>query len=157
MLVGDRGGFDLTRSTKSHHHSRTGVPTIILINRHKTSVRGPAQSSKDEYAAYNNKSKIVFFTPGHINVKIDIESLWFQRYRHSCHDQLPLRCNYLIQMDEKYSGGRYLKGNSKPIYCPCLVKFPLNSSTSSIFLLIEFDYTSYGIGITVSRTFYFMA
>ncbi len=28
LLVGERGGFDPTRSTKSLHHSRTGVPTI---------------------------------------------------------------------------------------------------------------------------------
>ncbi len=52
LLVGDRGGFDPSRSTKSPHHGRTGVPTITKLPRNP--LRGPAQSSMDEYAAHSS-------------------------------------------------------------------------------------------------------
>ncbi len=33
-----------------------GLASLLLINRHEISVGGPAQSSKDEYAAHNNNN-----------------------------------------------------------------------------------------------------
>ncbi len=33
-----------------------GLASLLLINRHETSVWGPAQSSRNEYAAYNNNN-----------------------------------------------------------------------------------------------------
>ncbi len=33
-----------------------GLASLLLINRHETSVRGPAQSFKEEYAAHNNNN-----------------------------------------------------------------------------------------------------
>ncbi len=56
MLVGERGGFEPSRSTKTPHHSRIGVPTII------ESPRNPRQGSRyilsKMTTANNNNNKI---------------------------------------------------------------------------------------------------
>ncbi len=34
-----------------------GLASLLLVNHHRTSFRGPAQASKDEYAAHNDKTR----------------------------------------------------------------------------------------------------
>ncbi len=43
-------------SSRLANVSLQGLASLLLINRHESSVRGPAQSSKDEYAAHNNNN-----------------------------------------------------------------------------------------------------
>ncbi len=71
LLVGDRSGFDPSRSTKSPHHSRTGVPTFIEL---PSNSRQGAGYILSKMSAANKQT---IYVNGGTEVKLAIVTLTF--------------------------------------------------------------------------------